>query len=72
MLGTIAERTKKPWSSLKDKFTEDQIKEIMNGDLPDGFTWHHNEQEGLMQLVDTLTHSKTHHDGGMSLWGRGY
>ena len=71
-LEQLQKELKKPWSSLKNEFTDDQIKDIMSGDLPDGFTWHHNEQEGLMQLVDTLTHSKTHHDGGMSIWGRGH
>lgn len=71
-LEQLKNKLKNPFSKLRDKFTEDQIEDIMNGILPDGFTWHHNEQEGLMQLVDTLIHSKTHHTGGMSIWGSGH
>lgn len=71
-LEQLQSKLKNPFSNLRNKFTEDQIEDIMNGVLPDGFTWHHNEQEGLMQLVDTLIHSKTHHTGGMSIWGIGH
>lgn len=71
-LEQLQKKLKNPFSKLRDKFTEDQIEDIMNGILPDGFTWHHNEQEGLMQLVDTLIHDQTGHTGGMSIWGKGY
>ena len=71
-LEQLQKKLKNPFSKLRDKFTEDQIEDIMNGILPDGFTWHHNEQEGLMQLVDTVIHNQTNHTGGMSIWGRGY
>ena len=71
-LEQLQKKLKIPFSKLRDKFTDEQIEDIMNGVLPDGFTWHHNEQEGLMQLVDTLIHNQTNHTGGMSIWGRGY
>ena len=32
---------------------------------PDGFTWHHNEKAGLMQLVDTIIHRHFKHYGGV-------
>ena len=68
----LQKQIKNPFSKLRDKFTEEQIEDIMNGILPEGFTWHHNEQEGLMQLVDSLIHNQTNHTGGMSIWGKGY
>ncbi|MBN6077488.1 HNH endonuclease [Aggregatibacter actinomycetemcomitans] len=56
---------------LKDKFTEEQLEQIENGDTPDGYTWHHHEEKGKMQLVDTETHDKTGHTGGKAVWGGG-
>lgn len=56
---------------LRSKFTEEQLEQIENGDTPDGYTWHHNEETGKMQLVDSETHAKTGHTGGKSIWGGG-
>ncbi len=58
-------------SELKDKFSEEQLEQIENGDTPDGYTWHHNEEKGKMQLVDSDVHSKSGHTGGKSIWGGG-
>lgn len=57
---------------LDKYFTKEEIEKIKNGQLPKGYTWHHHEKEGWMQLVDTATHNKVKHTGGMSLWGKGY
>ncbi|WP_226679061.1 HNH endonuclease [Mesobacillus jeotgali] len=38
---------------------------------PEGYTWHHNEEPGLLQLVDEETHAQTAHTGGRSIWGGG-
>ena len=57
---------------LKRFFDDDAIKAIKEGVIPEGFTWHHNEQEGLMQLVDESIHAATAHTGGMAVWGAGY
>jgi len=35
---------------------------------PKGQTWHHHQDRGRMQLVDTKIHSSTGHTGGFSLW----
>lgn len=61
-----------PFSKVKKNFTEEQLDDIQNGIIPNGFTWHHNEKEGLMQLVDSEIHDKTGHTGGMSIWGQGH
>ena len=53
------------------KFTANQIEQIKNGDTPDGYTWHHNEEIGKMQLVDAKIHAKTAHMGGRTIWGGG-
>lgn len=60
---------KNPWSELRKIFTEDELEQIAKGILPAGYVWHHNEQEGLMQLVDEIIHAQTHHTGGMKIWG---
>ncbi|MGC4748703.1 HNH endonuclease [Micromonospora sp. DT201] len=31
---------------------------------PSGYTWHHHQDRGLMQLVDRQVHAKTGHNGG--------
>ena len=56
---------------LAKKFTPEQLEQIRNGDTPDGYTWHHNEETGKMQLVDSDTHAKTGHTGGKTIWGGG-
>lgn len=65
------ERRNKKNPQLKNKFTVEQLEDIELGDIPDGFTWHHNEEVGKMQLVDTVTHNKTGHTGGRNIWGGG-
>lgn len=57
--------------TLRSKFNEKQLEQINNGDRPTGYTWHHNEKVGRMQLVPTDIHSKTPHTGGRSIWGGG-
>jgi len=56
---------------LAKQFTSEQLEQIKNGDTPDGYTWHHNEEKGKMQLVDSQTHAQTGHTGGKSIWGGG-
>lgn len=58
-------------NELRDKFDEEQLEQIENGDTPDGYTWHHDAEVGKMQLVDTETHQKTGHTGGRNVWGGG-
>lgn len=53
---------------LRVRFTEQQIKMIESGRNPAGFTWHHNESCGTMQLVETVKHAATGHTGGDSIW----
>ena len=35
---------------------------------PSGFTWHHHQDYGRMQLVETKAHKRTGHTGGASMW----
>ena len=56
---------------LAKQFSAEQLEQIENGDTPDGYTWHHNEETGKMQLVDSDIHSKTGHTGGKTIWGGG-
>ena len=56
---------------LAKRFTPEQLEQIKNGDTPDGHTWHHNEEKGKMQLVDSDIHAKTGHTGGKTIWGGG-
>lgn len=59
---------------LKTKFTTEQLEELEKGitsGAPAGLTWHHNEKEGILQLVDAETHAKVGHTGGYATWGAG-
>ncbi len=51
---------------LAKQFTKEQLKQIMNGETPDGYTWHHSEKDGTMQLVPFGIHNSTNHHGGRS------
>ncbi len=66
-LQTLAKKGK-----LDKKFSKEELEIIKSGELPKGYTWHHHEKEGWMQLVDSEAHNKVAHMGGMSLWGKGY
>nr|WP_320120064.1 DUF6443 domain-containing protein [uncultured Marinifilum sp.] len=35
---------------------------------PKGYTWHHHQTRGRMQLVESNIHRQTGHTGGFSLW----
>ncbi|GHU46577.1 hypothetical protein FACS1894200_00410 [Spirochaetia bacterium] len=56
---------------LAKDFNPEQQEQIKNGDTPDGYTWHHREETGKMQLVDSETHAQTGHTGGKTVWGGG-
>ncbi|MEW4309218.1 HNH endonuclease [Rossellomorea marisflavi] len=58
--------------SSKVEFTEDQIAQIEAGDTPEGYVWHHSEEPGVLQLVDSDLHAQTGHTGGRSIWGGGH
>lgn len=51
---------------LAKQFTPEQIEHIMSGETPSGYTWHHSEVDGTMQLVPFGIHSSTNHCGGRS------
>lgn len=58
---------------LKSLFSDEEIDLLKQGKSPSNWkwTWHHNEEEGLMQLVESSVHSSTGHTGGRNLWGGG-
>ncbi|MFJ5768902.1 HNH endonuclease [Psychrobacillus sp. NPDC093180] len=47
------------------------VQALANGITPAGYDWHHNEQPGVLQLVDEETHQNTGHTGGREIWGGG-
>jgi hypothetical protein len=52
-------------------FSTADVQALANGQTPEGYTWHHNEESGLIQLVDEETHAQTAHTGGRAIWGGG-
>jgi hypothetical protein len=58
-------------SGLASQFTTEQLQQIYAGETPDGYTWHHHEQLGRLELVDEEIHAKSGHSGGRSIWGGG-
>lgn len=57
----------------KKQFTDEQLEDIENERTPRGYTWHHAEEPGKMQLVITEEHDSrlggAAHTGGNSIWG---
>ena len=55
-----------------EKFNKTQLEQIL-GKNPtiDGYTWHHTERPGKMQLVDRTIHDTCRHTGGRNIWGGG-
>jgi filamentous hemagglutinin len=54
----------------KKMFTDAQWLDIERGAADiDGFTWHHHQDPGRMQLVPRTIHKDTGHFGGGALWG---
>ncbi|MEK5645846.1 hypothetical protein BK138_32190 [Paenibacillus rhizosphaerae] len=56
---------------LAAQFTDEQLEQLMDGETPDGYTWHHDAEKGKMQLLDSEIHAKTGHTGGKVFWGGG-
>lgn len=51
-------------------FTAKQLQQIGAGAKKiDGYTWHHHQDSGRMQLVPELVHKKTGHIGGEAMGG---
>jgi len=57
-------------SKVRSKFTAKELKQIENSQKPTGYTWHHHEDRGIMQLVDSQVHADTGHTGGKAIWGK--
>ena len=53
----------------KLKLSRKQIQELKQYKTPSGYTWHHHQDAGMLQLVDSEIHEKTGHHGGYSIWG---
>lgn len=54
---------------IKSNFTEQQLEQIMNGEpYIKGYSWHHSEVPGKMQLVETKIHAQSNHTGGNHIW----
>ncbi|QRN32430.1 HNH endonuclease [Pectobacterium brasiliense] len=53
------------------QFSDEQLEQIENGETPDGYTWHHNEDPGKIQLIKTEDHQNNRHTGGKVIWGGG-
>lgn len=55
---------------LRSKFSKQEIDAFSQGETPQGYTWHHHQNKGILELVKYDVHSKTPHIGGYSIWGR--
>ena len=53
------------------QFSPRQLEQIKAGKTPGGYTWHHNEQLGKMELVKSDVHDIAKHTGGRAIWGGG-
>ena len=64
------------------RFPESLQREILNKEIRagavskgpsmlTGFSWHHSEELGIMQLIPSAAHKNVRHTGGRSFWGGG-
>ncbi|WP_279152445.1 HNH endonuclease [Photobacterium iliopiscarium] len=53
------------------RFSKDDLEFISAGEKPEGYTWHHHQSEGRMQLIDSSDHDSSRHTGGKAIWGGG-
>lgn len=56
-----------------EQFTERQREQIHDTSVSkiSGYTWHHNEELGKMELVKEDIHGQSEHSGGKGIWGGG-
>ena len=57
--------------SIKERFHPEQLEQLRRGQTPDGYTWHHHQSKGKLELVDKEIHNQTGHTGGKAIWGGG-
>ena len=69
MANKILYRNVKYSYEIKKQFSRKQYQDILNGNTPSGYTWHHHQDAGVLELVDESIHAKTSHIGGYSIWG---
>lgn len=60
-----------PYLANELGFSQADVQGLANGQTPEGYTWHHSEEPGLLQLIDEETHAQTAHTGGRAIWGGG-
>lgn len=51
--------------------TDVEVNSLQSNVTPEGYTWHHHEQPGQIQLVESSVHDQTGHTGGRHIWGGG-
>jgi hypothetical protein len=51
--------------------SQSDVQALADGQTPEGYTWHHHEEPGVIQLVNEETHAQTAHTGGRNIWGGG-
>jgi hypothetical protein len=65
---------------LQKKFTAKELEEIFKRKITStkvpnykvkGHTWHHSEDTGVLELVETKIHKAIPHDGGSAVWAGG-
>jgi hypothetical protein len=49
-------------------FSKKEILNIKEGRGLKGYSWHHHESRGIMQLVPSKIHTEIKHTGGVALW----
>lgn len=57
--------------SLKDQLLKTNENWIKSGRDPVGYLWNHNQNPGVMQLVNHKVHTAAPHTGGRTIWGGG-
>ncbi|MEK3806090.1 HNH endonuclease [Bacillus sp. FSL H8-0547] len=66
----LDEIKRNPRLILDLELDEDDLIDLNAGTTPEKYTWHHHQNPGRMELVDSEIHSRTGHTGGQKIWGK--
>ena len=61
----FVELPKSQWHLGRDEHEKFLDKRYFPNGRPEGYTWHHHQVDGKMQLVPTGIHTATYHRGGL-------
>ena len=60
-----------PGFEIQLDLTANEVDNLQFGMTPTNYTWHHDAEPGILQLVNRDDHASTGHTGGREFWSGG-